>query len=87
MFKKLIQARLSKIIGGGLGALFAAIGGVTTIGVLQPAVEKASDYGAKAVELYCELPAVDRARFRAEVEERLAAAGFVGQISVRCPAD
>lgn len=87
MFTRFISKRLAKLISGGLGAVLAAIGGITTIEALQPAVEKASDYGAKAVELYCELPAVDRARFRAEVDERLAASGFVGQISVRCPAD
>jgi hypothetical protein len=90
--RRLIQARLTKAAGAGLGALLAAIGGVTSIQVLQPAVEKASDYGARAAEIYCELPLVDRERFRSEVLERLVARAQEtgsGTIDVRvsCPVD
>lgn len=87
MFKALIAKRVAKIAAGGLGAILAAIGGLTTIGVLQPAVERAADYGAQAVQIYCELPPVDRARFGDEVSERLAAVAFAGEVRVVCPAD
>jgi len=87
MFKKLIANKFAKLAGGGIGAILAAIGGLTSLQVLQPAVEKASDYAASTVELYCELPVVDRARFRAEVAERLAAKAFAAQVSVSCPGD
>lgn len=84
LLAKLLKARLAKLAAGGVGALLAAIGGVTTIGALQPAVEKSSDYAARAVEMYCELPLVDRDRFRAEVNERL---GATALITVRCALD
>lgn len=67
----LARKHVAKLLAGGVGAILAAIGGVTTIKAVQPAVEKASDYGARAVEIYCELPQVDRDRFRSEVMERL----------------
>lgn len=73
-----------KLASVGIGGVLAAFGGITALGVLQPAVEKASDYGAKAVSIYCELPAVDRDRFRSEVAERLPA-GYAVRVS--CPAD
>lgn len=89
MFKALIAKRIAKIAAGGIGALLAAVGGITSIGVLQPAVEKAADYAAKAVESYCELPLVDRSRFRDEVNERLANAAIPlpARIEVTCPTD
>lgn len=87
---KFLAKRSGKIIAGALGTLLA--GGITSIAMLQPAVEKAADYGAKAVGLYCKLPAVDRERFRTEVEERLqvqalAAQTNVAAIRVTCPLD
>ena len=89
--KKLIELFVKrKVLAGGVGALLAAIGGLTSLKVLQPAVERAADYGAKAVALYCELPAVDRERFRAEVNERLAAnpATFgAADVRVTCSSD
>jgi hypothetical protein len=85
--QKLIAARLGKILAGGLGTILATIGGITSIKAVQPVVEKASDYGAKAVMYYCELPLVDRQRFHAEVFERLQNAGFAGSVVVSCPAD
>jgi hypothetical protein len=87
MFKAFIANRLTKVAAGGIGAILAAIGGVTTIGVLQPAVEKAADYGARAVRGYCELPLSDRERFRDEVRERLDAVAFNGEVRVICPSD
>lgn len=84
LLAKILKARLAKVAAGGLGAVLATIGGITSIGVLQPAVERSSDYAAKAVEMYCELPIVDRERFRAEVNERL---GTTALITVRCAVD
>jgi hypothetical protein len=89
---KLLTKRFSKVAGGGIGAILAAIGGITSIQVLQPAVEKASDYAAKTVELYCELPEVDRIRFRTEVMERLLARSIElgttsADVRVSCPLD
>jgi hypothetical protein len=80
---KFLAKRSGKIVAAVLGT--ALVGGVTSIQMLQPAVEKAADYGAKTVELYCNLPAVDRDRFRAEVNERLQALG--ADVAVRCPVD
>lgn len=79
----LLAKRGGKIIASAIGAVLA--GGITSIALLQPAVEKAADYGAKTVELYCNLPAVDRDRFRAEVNERLESLG--ADVAVRCPVD
>lgn len=87
MFKKLIAKRLTKLAGGGIGAVLAAIGGLTSVQWLQPAVEKASDYAASTVRAYCELPLIDRERFRLEVTERLEAKSFAGGVSVTCPQD
>jgi hypothetical protein len=85
MLKKLFSRQFAKLAGGSLGAILAAIGGLTSIQWAQPAVEKASDYGARAVDIYCELPEVDRARFRVEVSERLATSG--NAVDVRCAGD
>jgi hypothetical protein len=85
MFKKILSRKFAKLVGGGLGTVLAAIGGLTSIQWAQPAVEKASDYGARVVDLYCELPAVDRQRFRVEVRERLASSG--NAVTVSCAAD
>lgn len=85
MLKKLLAKKLAKFAGGGIGTILAAIGGVTSFQWAQPAVEKASDYGARAVDIYCELPSVDRQRFRTEVAERLALSG--NAVSVSCVAD
>lgn len=87
MLKKLLSKKIAKLAGGGIGAILAAIGGITSVQVLQPAVEKASDYAAATVQLYCGLPTVDRARFRSEVQERLAAEAFDAEVSVTCPQD
>lgn len=87
MLKALIAARFAKLAAGGVGAILAAIGGLTTISALQPAVEKASDYAAKTVQIYCELPLGDRQRFRDEVRERFAAVAFNGDVRVTCPSD
>lgn len=80
--KGFFAKRGAKLVTAALGAVLA--GGVTSIAFLQPAVEKAADYGAKTVEAYCNLPAVDRDRFRAEVNERLEALG--ADVRVTCPA-
>lgn len=85
-----LAKRSGKIIAGALTTLLA--GGITSIAMMQPAVEKAADYGAKAVKLYCKLPAVDRERFRTEVEERLivqatADKSNVAAVRVTCPLD
>jgi hypothetical protein len=80
---KILAKRGGKIIAAVLGSVL--VGGVTSIQMLQPAVEKAADYGAKTVELYCGLPSVDRDRFRAEVNERLQALG--ADVRVTCPVD
>lgn len=82
MLKAFLAKRAGKLITAALGAVVA--GGITSIQLLQPAVEKAADYGAKSVELYCQLPAVDRARFRDEVNERLAV-GVRASVTVACP--
>lgn len=92
MFKAIIARRLAKYAGGGIGALLAAIGGITSIGALQPAVEKTSDAAAKTVELYCELPLLDRERFRSEIMERLntlalANGTSAATVRVTCPLD
>ena len=86
---KLLQHKFSKLTGKSVAALLAAIGGVTSYQALQPAVEKASDYGAKAVGIYCALPLVDRQRFRDEVNERLASSTETQKATVRvtCPTD
>lgn len=86
---KILTNRAAKIVGGGLATLLSLIGGITSFEAVQPAVEKASDYAAKAVELYCHLPAIDRERFRAEVDERLIASSVppAAQLRVICPAD
>lgn len=81
--KTLLAKRGVKLVSGAVAALLA--GGITTISLLQPAVEKAADYGAKTVELYCSLPSIDRDRFRAEVNERLEALG--ADVRVTCPVD
>lgn len=81
--KTLLAKRGAKLIAGAVATLVA--GGITSISLLQPAVEKAADYGAKTVALYCNLPAVDRDRFRAEVNERLQSLG--ADVAVRCPVD
>jgi hypothetical protein len=82
-FQKLLSNRLAQMVGGGVGAFLAAIGGLTTIDALQPAIERTSDYAARTVRLYCELPPVDRARFGDEVNERLTGA----RVTVTCPQD
>lgn len=90
ILKAILAKRLGKLAAGGVGAILAAVGGLTSIKALQPAVEKASDLGASAVLIYCELPAGDRERFRYEVTERLAAAGDGAQfarVAVTCPGD
>lgn len=92
MFSKIIKHQLSKIAGLGLGGILAAIGGFTSIEWVQPAVEKASDYAASTVRLYCELPSVDRERFRSEVMERLELVAVktgttVAEVRVLCPLD
>lgn len=91
MFKRLalkfVQAKLTRVAAGGIGAVLAAVGGLTSISALQGAVEKASDYGARAVAIYCELPPVDRDRFRAEVNERLLLDAPGAAVQVTCPAD
>lgn len=71
LFARILSKQAAKLAGMGVGTLLAAIGGLTSVKSLQPVVERASDYAAKTVELYCELPLVDRERFRAEVHERL----------------
>jgi hypothetical protein len=89
MFKKLLANKVARLTAGGLGALLAAIGGLTSLAYLQPAVEKSADYAAKAVTLYCKLPLVDRRRFRTEVNERIAGktSGEIATVTVRCPGD
>lgn len=84
MFKKLLTRQVAKLAGMGIGAILAAIGGLTSIQQLQPVVERASDYAAKTVKLYCELPLIDRERFRMEVHERLGE-GYV--VRVDCLGD
>lgn len=89
MLKKFLAKRAGKVIAAALGTVLA--GGITSIAVLQPAVEKTADYAASAIEGYCKLPAVDRTRFRDEVNERLQKQGnplFASvAITIVCPAD
>lgn len=80
MFKALLQNQLAKWTAGGVFAFLAAVGGVTSMQWAQPAVEKTADYAARAVVLYCKLPAVDRQRMRAEVLERLAVSTQAGEL-------
>lgn len=86
----IIRNQIARLAAGGIGAILAAIGGVTTIDALQPAVEKASDAAAKTLELYCKLPEIDRMRFRSEVMERAqevarATNATAADVRVTCP--
>ncbi len=92
IFRKIFSKQIAKLTGGGIGAVLAAIGGITSVGFLQPAVEKTSDAAAKTVALYCELPLVDRERFASEIMERLAARAVAlntatATVRVTCPVD
>lgn len=87
LIEALLKARFGKLLAGGLGAVLAAIGGLTTMEALQPDVEKAADLAARGVVLYCELPRMDRDRFRSEVLERLSDAKVPAAVRVVCPQD
>lgn len=85
LLAKLLSKRLGKAAGGGLFAILAAIGGVTSIGALRPAVDKAAEYAAQAVTIYCQLPEIDRETFGAKVDAQLHGAAFTARVTVQCP--
>lgn len=83
--KDAIMSKVAKVTAGGLGAILAAVGGFTSISALQPAVDKATDYAARGISMYCELPQIDRAEFRRRVAEQLRDSG--NAVTVTCAGD